>query len=173
MLLLSTTQNTGSLIGINKKKMHSSIRESDPLSLLFIPSCWIVVTKLSFPLLHDIHFAPKTLVIYNSIVSQLYSSRSSGWRYYRSCTQNFRHLQFCDAHLASKTSMLYNSSSSQASLYLASQIFQSIYRCLPSPIPLHPSQCTWIILLLVTTQDTCLKEIGTALLSHNSPYKFS
>jgi hypothetical protein len=130
------------------------------------------ITELSFPLFHDIHLAPKTSVIYNSIVIQLYSRRSPGWRYYKSFTQNLRHLQFRDVYLAPKNFVLHNSSNSQASLYPTSQISQSIYYCLPSPLPSHPSQCTWIMLLLVTTQHKCSKKIGIALLGDNSSYNF-
>jgi hypothetical protein len=61
--------------------------------------------------------------------------------------------------------VIYNSSSSQASLYLGSQKFQRIFLSLPSPPPLRPSQCTLIILLLVTTQHTGSKKL--ALISEN------
>jgi hypothetical protein len=169
MLLLATTQHTGSLIGINKQETHSTAIYGSPtdrrcfsyLANSMAVGSRVGVTELSFPVFRDIHLAPKTSVIYNSILSQLYGRRSPGWRYYKSCTQNFCHLQFCDVHLAPKTFVVYNSSSSQASLYPASQIFQSIYHCLPSPLPSRPSQCTLIMLLLVTTQHTCSKKIGT------------
>jgi hypothetical protein len=76
---------------------------------------------------------------------------------------------FCDIHLAPKTSVIYNStpdsSNSQASLYPGSQKFQSIYRSLPSPPPSRPSQCTLIMLLLVTTHHTGSKRL--ALISEN------
>jgi hypothetical protein len=62
-------------------------------------------------------------------------------------------LLFHDIHLAPRTFLIYNStpdsSNSQSSLYSGSQILQSIYRCLPSPPPLRPSQCTLIMVLLV------------------------
>jgi hypothetical protein len=71
---------------------------------------------------------------------------------------------FRDIHLALKTFVIYNStpdsSNSQASLYPGSQKFQSIYRCLPSPLPSHPSQCTLIMVLLVTTQHTGTKQLA-------------
>jgi hypothetical protein len=110
--------------------------------------------ELSFPVLHDIHLAPKTFMIYNSILGQLYGRRSRLCHYYKYCTQNFCHLQFCDIHISLKTSMVYISSSSQDSLYPGSQMFQIIYRSLPSPLPSHPSQCTLLMILLVTTQHT-------------------
>jgi len=162
---------TGSLPGditINKQETHSIAIYESPTDRRFFSylansmavGSRVGVTELS-PVFCDIHIAPKTLVMYNSILSQLYRCQSPGWPYYKSCTQNFCHLQFCDVHLAPKTFVVYNSSSLQSSLYPSSQMLQSIYRCLSSPLPSCPSQCTLIMLLLVTNQHTCLKKIGT------------
>jgi hypothetical protein len=71
----------------------------------------------------------------------------------------FRHI-----HLAPKTSVIYNSapdsSNSQASLYPGSQKFQTIYRSLPSPPHSRPSQCIFIMLLLVTTHHRGSKRLA-------------
>jgi hypothetical protein len=178
MLLLVTTQHTCLLIGINKQKLHStkiygSLTYRRCFSYLAnskAASSRVGVTELSFPVFRDIHLAPKTFVIYNSILTQFYDLLFPGWRYYKSCTQNFRDLQFYHIHLAPKTFMVYNSSSSQASLYLGSQMFQSIYHSLPSLLPSCPSQCTLIMLLLVTTQHTCLGAQPTTLPFHISQF---
>jgi hypothetical protein len=159
MILLETTKHMGSLIGIINKKMHSTAiygsstdhRYFSYLVNYVAINSQVGATEISFPVFHDIHLAPKTFMIYNSIPDQLYGRRSPGWCYYKSSTQNFRHLQFHDIHLSPKTSMVYNSSSSQASLYPGSQMFQSNYHSLPSSLPLCPSQCTLLMILLVVT----------------------
>jgi hypothetical protein len=121
---------------------------------------WVGTTELSFPMFYDIHPAPKTFVIYHSILGQHYGCRSPLWRYYKSCTQNFCHLQLCDIHISPKNFMVYNSSISRVSLYPGSQMFQIIYLSLPSPLPSLPSQCTVFMILLVTNQHTCLKKLA-------------
>jgi hypothetical protein len=71
---------------------------------------------------------------------------------------------FYDIHLALKTFIIYNSildsSNFQDSLYLGSKKFQSIYHFLPSPLPSLPSQCTLIMVLLVTTEHTGMKQLA-------------
>jgi hypothetical protein len=52
--------------------------------------------------------------------------RPLGWRYYKSCTQNFRHLQVRDIHLAPKTFVLYNSSRLSAIDFLC-PLFRDIH----------------------------------------------
>ena len=71
---------------------------------------------------------------------------------------------FCDIHLALKTFVIYNSTpesmNSKALLYQGSQKFQIIYHCLPSPLPSCPSQCTLIMVLLVTIEHTGMKQLA-------------
>jgi hypothetical protein len=80
---------------------------------------------------------------------------------------------FCDIHLAPKTSIIYNStphsSNSQASLYPSSQKFQRTYCSLPSIPPSCPSQCTLIMLLLVTTQHIGSKILALIRENHIKP----
>ena len=54
------------------------------------------------------------------------SDRPPGWRYYKSCTQNFRHLQVHDIHLAPRNSILYNSSQLHAIDFLC-PLFHDIH----------------------------------------------
>jgi hypothetical protein len=67
-------------------------------------------------------------------------------------------------YILHSTFVIYNSTvdslNSQASLYQGSKKFQSICCCLPSPLTLHPSQCTLIMVLLVTTEHTGMKQLA-------------
>ena len=80
MLLLVTNQHTGSLIGINNQKTHSTTIYESPTDP------WVGAI---------INLAPKNFFIYNSVIYILHPKLiSSTIAWYTSCSQKFHGLQF-------------------------------------------------------------------------------
>jgi hypothetical protein len=134
-------------IAVNFFLIYNSITESLVLfpfsSSLVLSLCHYIISRLSINVgsslgrLRYLH-----LHIYNHTTNP--TLLGHGWRVhgFKLCFL-LRHV-----HLALKTSVIYNSNAvllnSQPSLYYCSQMFQSISRCLPSPLTSCPSGCLTI-----------------------------